>query len=80
MRDWFNTSIRILDAQLSEKVESPVDESGEDKKPNVHAVALGHLGGEKGGPARAKKLTPKQREDIARKAAIARWKLRDTKK
>ena len=30
--------------------------------------------GTKGGPARAKALTPEQREDIARTAANARWK------
>lgn len=44
-----------------------------DKFKNPHAVALGKLGGLKGGPARAKKLTKKQRSDIARKAANARW-------
>jgi hypothetical protein len=40
---------------------------------NPHAVALGRLGGKKGGPARAKKLTPEQRREIARKAAKKRW-------
>ena len=37
------------------------------------AVALGRLGGKKGGPARAKKMTPQQRSESARKAAQARW-------
>lgn len=32
------------------------------------------IGGLKGGTARAKKLTPEQRTDIARLAAAARWK------
>jgi hypothetical protein len=41
---------------------------------NPHAQALGKLGGLKGGKARAKKLTPEQRAEIARKAAQARWK------
>lgn len=41
---------------------------------NPAAVALGSLGGKKGGKARAKKLTPEQRQDIARLAAQARWK------
>ena len=36
--------------------------------------ALGHKGGIKGGKARANKLTPEQRKEIARKAALARWK------
>jgi len=40
---------------------------------NPHAVALGRLGGLKGGKARATKLTPEQRKEIARKAAQARW-------
>ena len=40
---------------------------------NEHAVELGKLGGAKGGLARANKLTAKQRTDIARKAAEARW-------
>ena len=31
-------------------------------------------GGKKGGLARARKLTPKQRSEIARAAAEARWK------
>lgn len=40
---------------------------------NPHAAALGKLGGKKGRPARAAKLTPEQRSEIARKAAEARW-------
>ncbi len=41
---------------------------------NKAAVALGKLGGRKGGLARAKSLTPGQRTAIAKKAANARWK------
>jgi len=37
------------------------------------AVALGRLGGLKGGKARAASLTPKRRVEIAKKAARARW-------
>jgi hypothetical protein len=37
------------------------------------AVELGRRGGLKGGRARAEKLTPEQRSEIARKAARARW-------
>ena len=40
---------------------------------NPAAVALGRLGGLKGGKARAKKLTPEQRREIARRAAAKRW-------
>jgi hypothetical protein len=42
--------------------------------PNVHAAALGRLGGLKGGPARAAALSPRRRREIARVAAAARWK------
>lgn len=41
---------------------------------NPAAVALGRLGGLKGGKARASSLTPEQRKEIAQKAAAKRWK------
>lgn len=41
---------------------------------NPAAVALGKLGGLKGGKARAESLTAKKRSEIAKKAAAARWK------
>ena len=40
---------------------------------NRAAVALGRKGGKKGGLARAAKLTPEERSEIARKAVRARW-------
>ena len=40
---------------------------------NPAAVALGKLGGLKGGKARAEKLSAKKRKEIAKKAANARW-------
>jgi hypothetical protein len=49
-----------------EKVEKPPEK-------NPAAVALGRLGGLKGGAARAKKLTAKRRSEIAKKAAAKRW-------
>ena len=54
--------------------EAPTKEQPPKKNPN--AVALGRLGGLKGGKARAKKLTAGQRSEIARKAALARWQKR----
>jgi hypothetical protein len=50
----------------------PPDDSPPSKSPA--AVELGRLGGLKGGKARAAKLAPKTRSEIARKAAAARWK------
>ena len=43
---------------------------------NEAAVALGRLGGKKGGAARAAALTPEQRSEIAKKAAAGRWGVR----
>ena len=43
------------------------------RKKDPAAVALGRRGGKKGGPARAAKLSPKQRSESARKAVQARW-------
>ena len=49
----------------------------EDQDPNAGknpaAVALGKLGGVKGGSARAEKLSKERRVEIAKKAALARW-------
>jgi hypothetical protein len=42
-------------------------------KKNPHAVALGKLGAAKGGKARAQKLTPERRKEIATLASRARW-------
>lgn len=42
-------------------------------KKNPAAVALGRLGGLKGGKARAASLSKKKRSEIAKKAAAARW-------
>jgi hypothetical protein len=43
------------------------------REKNPAAVALGRLGGLKGGKARAEKLSPKRRKEIAKTAATARW-------
>lgn len=40
---------------------------------NPAAVALGRLGGLKGGRARAKSLSPQRKKEIAQKAAETRW-------
>ena len=66
--------------QLADKITKIT--TGEEKKPvenegkNPAAVALGRLGGQKGGKARATKLSPEQRKAIAKKAAQARWEKR----
>ena len=40
---------------------------------NPHAVALGRLGGRKGGAARAARMLPDRRKEISKLAAAARW-------
>lgn len=56
----------------------PPEDAGPPKNPA--AVALGKLGGSKGGKARAANLTPEQRREIAQKAARKRWGKEETEK
>jgi hypothetical protein len=71
------TAFEILKAVTGEPAQSRNETSPAKKKEppvkNPAAVALGRLGGLKGGKARAKKLSPKRRGEIASKAAKARW-------
>lgn len=46
----------------------------EEREKNPAAVALGRLGGAKGGRARAKNLSKERLSEIGRKGAEARWK------
>lgn len=64
--------------QVMEDQGTPESEPEDTEGKNPHAVALGRLGGKKGGKARANKLTPKRRSEIARQAAMARWSKRDS--
>ena len=67
---------------ISQLAKLIVDQATNEDKPqaedqpqkNKAAQELGRLGGLKGGKARADKLTPEQRSEIAKKAAKARWK------
>ncbi len=54
--------------------EAPVTPPEVKPEKNAAAVALGRLGGKKGGKARAEKLTPERRSQIAKEAAASRWK------
>jgi hypothetical protein len=61
-------------------VQAATDESEPVEEPttkNPHAVALGRLGGLKGGKARAAKLSKEYRSEIAKKAVSARWHKKD---
>ena len=70
MLDINQLAARITEIATGEPVGPPAKEQPE-KDPA--AVALGRKGGLKGGPARAAKLTRKQRSESAKKAALARW-------
>jgi hypothetical protein len=48
--------------------------TGEIEETNLQGKEYASKGGKKGGKARAKALSPKQRQDIARLASQARWK------
>jgi hypothetical protein len=63
-----------LAKNIVELATGETSESTEENGRNPHAVALGRLGGLVGGKARAKALTLKQRSEIAKRAAKARWK------
>lgn len=70
-RDANEIAKSIVD-QVADDVEPKKREPAKPEK-NPAAVALGRLGGKKGGPARAKKLSKKRRSEIAKKAAQKRW-------
>lgn len=63
---------RVVEQAIGEKLSGePLDDKDAGKNPA--AVALGRLGGKKGGKARAEALSPAKRKAIAKKAAAARW-------
>jgi hypothetical protein len=58
---------------LAKKIVDETTKEKSVKKKNPAAVALGRLGGLKGGKARAEKLSAERRKEIAKRAAKARW-------
>ena len=66
-RDANQLAKSVVDIAIGDPVEDPYE--GKDPA----AVELGRRGGVKGGRARAESLSPKQRSEIAKKAADARW-------
>jgi hypothetical protein len=63
-------------AILTGSAEPPPEEEPKDPL-RAAAAELGRRGGLKGGKARAEKLSPEERKEIARKAAEARWRGKD---
>jgi hypothetical protein len=69
-RDPNELAFQVFQEAIGEAPSRPDPDAGK----NPAAVALGKLGGAKGGKARAAKLTPEERRESAQKAARARWK------
>jgi len=68
-RDPFQLAHQVFQEAIGEAPPKP----DPDAMKNPAAVALGKLGGAKGGKARAAKMSPEERQESARKAARARW-------
>ena len=72
-RDFAVKAFRVVEQAIGEHMDgTPLEDPNAGK--NEAAVALGRLGGKKGGKARAEKLSPAKRKAIAQRAAAARWK------
>jgi hypothetical protein len=73
--DFTTVARRVVEQAIGERLDgSPLPDKDAGKNPA--AVALGKLGGPKGGRARAKALSASRRREIAQKAAKTRWKRR----
>ena len=71
--DFTTVARRVVEQAIGEHLDgTPLENPDEGKNP--HAVALGRMGGQKGGKARAATLSPTRRKVIARKAARIRWR------
>jgi hypothetical protein len=75
-KKWPRDTNLLAKSIVDEATGEAEEEQPEDEGKNPAAVALGRLGGKKGGKARAEKLSPERRSEIAKKAAAARWSLR----
>lgn len=59
--------------QIARRIVESVTDPEFVREKNPAAMALGRLGGLKGGKARAASLSAKRRKEIAKKAIAARW-------
>ena len=71
-QDFATKARRAVEKTIGERLDgTPLEDPNTGKNP--HAVALGRLGAQKGGRARAARLSAARRSEIAKKAAAARW-------
>ena len=75
--DFVTIARSIVEQSIGEKLNGKPLDKGPEKNP--HAVALGRLGGQKGGKARAESLSARRLTQIAKKAAAARWGIKNKK-
>jgi hypothetical protein len=68
--DPIKNALRVVETATG----APLTPKTKKHRKNPHAVALGRKGGLKGGVVRAERLSPDQRQEIARAAALVRWK------
>ncbi len=73
-QDFAQNAFRVVQEATGQAPKTPPPGERIDPTKNPAAIALGKLGGSKGGRARAAALTKKQRVEIAKKGAKARWK------
>ena len=71
--DFAVTAFHVVQEATEEVQAAPSEPEPTDEERHRAAVMLGRKGGKKGGKARAAKLSPERRSEIARKAAAARW-------
>jgi hypothetical protein len=72
-RDFMEVARGVVEQAIGEKMDgNPLPDPPKDDR-NPHAVALGSMGGKKGGKARARVLSAAKRRSIAQKAANSRW-------
>ena len=70
--DFVTVARSVVERAIGERLDgTPLE--GPNAGKNPHAVALGRMGGQRGGIARAASLSPSKRSLIAKKAAKARW-------
>jgi hypothetical protein len=66
----------VIDAAITVARIATGEVEGPKTTKNPHAVALGKLGGQKGGKARSAALSAKKKKEAAKRAASARWSKR----
>lgn len=72
------TDLNRLASRIADMATNEEDPTLEDDGKDPAAVSLGRRGGLKGGVARAAALSSERRREIARKAAVTRWKRETT--